>query len=155
MEDSTFPNTAPHFCRELSLVGTVHDLPRIAQFVEEITRDAGLDPALCENLQLVIDEACCNVFEHAYAGQPGALHLRFELKSSDAVVTLRDQGIPFDPEEIQPADISLPLAERPIGGLGVFIMGQLVDDLRYDFSDAGNTLTMIKRDAVPGAAQDG
>lgn len=136
------------FQRELSLIGTFADMPEILVFVEQACAQAGLDPAVYFDLQLAVEEACANVIEHAYAGKGGEIRLRFETQARDAIVTLHDRGRPFEPDRVGAPNLDLPLAKRPIGGLGLHLMYQLMDEIRFVFSESGNTLVMVKRNAV-------
>ncbi len=136
------------FSRKLTVPGNIADLPAILAFVEQACEQAGVDPALYLDLQLAVEEACCNVIEHAYAGMGGEFSVIIETHGRDVVITLRDRGRPFDPEQVAEPDIHRPLAERRIGGLGMHLMYQLMDSVRFAFSDGGNTLVMVKWNAV-------
>ncbi len=136
--------------RELTVPGASADLSRITDFVEEASEQAHVASAVCFDLQLAVEEACCNVIEHAYGGGGGAFTVTFETQGRDVVITLRDRGQPFDPIAVAAPDLDKPLQERPIGGLGMFLMYRLMDDVRFTFDDDGNTLVMVKRDALPG-----
>lgn len=129
---------------------TVADLPEILAFVDNACQQAAVDPNLCFDLQLAVEEACTNVIEHAYQGQGGELGVRFETRNSDVVITLRDCGRPFDPKAIARPDTAMPLTKRPIGGLGLHLMYQLMDEIRFSFEPDGNTLIMIKHNADRG-----
>ena len=124
------------------------DLPEILAFVETTCEAAGVSPALFFDLQLAVEEACTNVIEHAYNGKGGDLVIAFETRGHDVVITLWDHGRPFVPQEVVAPDVSLPLTKRRIGGLGMHLMFQLMDEVQYDFSEGVNTLVMIKRNAV-------
>jgi len=140
------------FRRELILIGTKSELPRISRFVEEACIGANVDPAASFDLQMAVDEACCNVFEHAYSGSAGEIDLRFETRGRDVVITLHDHGRVFNPEGVPPPDTSRPLEERPVGGLGLHLMRKLMDKVFFVFSpERGNTLVMEKHRVVPGA----
>jgi anti-sigma regulatory factor (Ser/Thr protein kinase) len=144
------------FRRELVLVGTKSELPRISRFVEEACDGANVDSAARFDLQMAVDEACCNVFEHAYGGSAGEIDLRFETRGRDVVITLHDQGRAFNPEGIPPPDTSRPLEERPVGGLGLHLMRKLMDKVFFAFSlERGNTLVMEKHKVVPGDPKKG
>lgn len=127
---------------------TAADLPDILAFVEVACQQARVDPSLLFDLQLAVEEACSNVIEHAYQGQGGELGLRFETRNGDVVITVCDRGRAFDPGTIARPNTSLPLHKRPIGGLGLHLIYQLMDDVCFSFGTGGNTLTMIKYDAV-------
>lgn len=142
------------FLRTIS-VYEADDLPKVFTFVEEACRDAPVDPQLCFDLQLAVEEACCNVIEHAYDGAGGEFTLCFAVEGRSVVLTLHDHGRPFKPSEIMPPDLTLPLEDRPIGGLGLYIIYQLMDDVQFSFTDDGNTLVMVKRNAILVKEEDG
>lgn len=127
---------------------TVAHLPDILAFVEDACQQAQVDEGLFFDLQLAVEEACANVIEHAYEGCGGALRVHFETRNGDVVITLHDQGKAFDPATTDPPDTSLPLQKRPAGGLGLHLMHRLMDDVRFSFAPDGNTLVMVKRDAL-------
>jgi anti-sigma regulatory factor (Ser/Thr protein kinase) len=131
--------------REIALVGTMCDLPAITSFVAEACAEAGVAPEARFDLELAVEEACCNVMEHAYGGAPGELRVTFEAQGCDVVITVCDRGRPFDPNTVPPPDMSLPLEERPIGGLGLFLMRQLMDTVQFTFTGTENRLRMVKR----------
>jgi serine/threonine-protein kinase RsbW len=135
------------FRREIR-VSTSDDLPRVLAFIEDVCRDAHVDEALWFDLQLALEEACCNVIEHAYNGEGGEFCVCVETRGRDVVITLRDQGKPFDPASVPAPDMHLPLDERRIGGLGLHLIYQLMDEVRFEFSDGTNTLTLVKRNAI-------
>lgn len=130
---------------------TTADIPDILTFVEDACQEAGVEPGLWFDLQLVVEEACTNVIEHAYQGRGGVLGLHFETRNSDVVITVCDRGRAFDPNAVARPNTSISLHKRPIGGLGLHLMYQLMDDVRFSFESGGNTLMMMKRDAVIAA----
>jgi len=127
----------------------IADLPRIVEFVEDACEQAGVAPAARFDLQLAVEEACTNVIEHAYAGRGGDFSLEFDVRGPDVVITVRDRGEPFDPTSVPMPDRNLPLERRPIGGLGMYLMRQLMDEMHFSFGADGNVLEMVKRDVVP------
>ena len=76
------------------------------------------------------------------------LALTFETRGPDVVITLRDHGRLFAPEEVLAPDMSVPLTKRRVGGLGMHLMYQLMDEVQFDFTEDSNTLVMVKRDAL-------
>ncbi len=134
----------------LALNVTIADLPEILAFVDSACQQVGMGPDLCFDLQLAVEEACTNVIEHAYQGHGGELSICFETRNDDIVITLRDHGQAFDPTSIACPDTSMPLTKRPIGGLGLHLMYQLMDEIGFSFELDGNTLTMIKHTAGRG-----
>ncbi len=133
------------------------DLPAIAAFIESSLKQAGVDPSAQFDLELAVEEACTNVIEHAYEGRGGELEVCFETRDADVCVTVRDWGRPFDPNHVARPDVSQPLEERQVGGLGLYLMEMLMDEVKFSFNRDGNTLVMVKRDVVlpPGRNQQG
>ncbi len=135
--------------RQLQLEGVPADLERISALLDEVCEDWGLEPASCFDLQLAVEEASTNVIEHAYRGRGGRYQLVIEARGEDVVITIQDHGRRFDPSAVRRPNLSLPLQQRPVGGLGIHLMQQLMDHVEYSFSATdGNTLTMVKRNAV-------
>lgn len=138
----------PFFSRELAVPGNIADLPEILAFVEAACEEAGVSPTLFFELQLAVEEACANVIEHAYNGKGGDLAIAFATCGHDVVITLRDHGRPFAPEAVVAPDMSLPLTRRRVGGLGMHLMSELMDEVQFNFAEGVNTLVMVKRNAV-------
>jgi serine phosphatase RsbU (regulator of sigma subunit)/putative methionine-R-sulfoxide reductase with GAF domain/anti-sigma regulatory factor (Ser/Thr protein kinase) len=124
-------------------------LDSIREFVGDSARDAGMDAKEIYAVQLATDEAASNVIEHAYEGASnGELEISCEINSESLTIVMHDRGEPFDPNKVVVPDVTADLDERPLGGLGVFLMHKLMDEVRYKTSPkTGNVLTMIKRRA--------
>jgi len=122
-------------------------LDEIRDFVGEIARKGGFGSKEVYNIQLATDEAASNIIEHAYEGvNNGVLELSCGMQGSTIMIVLVDHGEPFDPSEIPMPDLKADLSERKIGGLGIFLMRKLMDEVRYDSQPGknSNTLTMVK-----------
>jgi serine/threonine-protein kinase RsbW len=124
------------------------ELPGLIEFVEAACEEAEIKPELRFDLTLAVEEAASNVIEHGYKGRGGTLQVLFRVENGDVTVELRDQAKPFKPGKVGRPDETLPLEERPLGGLGLHLMHQLMDEVRYETLPDGNLLTMIKRGAV-------
>jgi serine/threonine-protein kinase RsbW len=140
------------FQRELSVCSTASDLARIADFVDVACKECHVEPAARFDLQLAVEEACCNIIEHAYEGKAGQFSVGFETTGRDVTITLHDHGRPFDPAAVAAPDLDATWEERPIGGLGLHLMHKLMDEVRFTFENTGNMLVMVKRDAIAGEA---
>ena len=122
-------------------------LDEIRDFVAEIARTGGFSDKDVYNIQLATDEAASNIIEHAYENQPdGILELSCGIRGDVITIILIDHGESFDPSEIPLPDLKADLSERKIGGLGIFLMRKLMDEVSYEpRSDKSNILTMRKR----------
>ena len=123
-------------------------LDEIRDFVGNIARDGGFGDKDIYNIQLATDEAASNIIEHAYEGvNDGLLELFCGMQGDAIRIVLVDHGEPFDPSVVPTPDLKADLSERKIGGLGIFLMRKLMDEVHYDSrpEQNSNTLTMIKR----------
>jgi len=122
-------------------------LDEIREFVGGIARENGFGDKDVYNVMLATDEAASNIVEHAYEGvTDGKLEIACGMQPEGLVVVLTDHGQPFDPSEVPLPDLQADLADRKIGGLGIFLMRKLMDEVHYHSnSDKSNVLTMIKR----------
>ena len=115
------------------------------QFVEDTGRHLGLPSAVTDPLILAVDESLSNIIQHGYNGQPGAIDVEIERAPDSLVVRLRDQAPPFDPTRLPDPDIRLPLNQRPVGGMGVYLTRRSVDGMAYErLPEGGNQLTLTK-----------
>ena len=122
-------------------------LDEIREFVGDIARAGGFGDKDVYNIQLAADEAASNIIEHAYAGISNAsLDVTCDMRNDTLIITMRDNGKPFDPSKVKQPNLKADLSERQIGGLGMYLMRKLMDDVRYEAnSRTGNLLTMTKR----------
>lgn len=122
-------------------------LAAIDQFIVDAAERAGFDSCTVYQIQLAVDEACSNIIEHAYGGEDrGIIECTQRLHDEDLTIVLRDYGQPFDPETVPEPNIKADLEERGEGGLGLYFIFQIMDEVVFDFdSEAGNVLTLVKR----------
>jgi serine/threonine-protein kinase RsbW len=133
----------------LVVEGVYKNLARIGDFVEKFALETGLDDRSIYALQMAVDEACSNIIEHAYGGEgKGKIELELVTIEVGVQITIKDWGTPFDPNEIALPNLQAPLEERQEGGLGLFLMRRLMDEVLFSFGNGrgeANTLTLIKR----------
>ena len=122
-------------------------LDEIRDFVMQVAHVGGFTEKEIYSLQLATDEAASNIIEHAYEGVSNAnLDVTCDLRGDMIIITMRDTGAPFDPSRVKQPNIKADLSERQIGGLGVYLMRKIMDEVRYESNaKTGNLLTMIKR----------
>lgn len=130
----------------LDVTSRPENLARIAEFIGEVTANFGMTEQETYNIQMAVDEAVTNIIEHAYQAQEGPIEVVAERQGEDFIVILRDRGRPFDPTNVTEPDITAGLDEREIGGLGLYFMRKLMDQVDFRFSDEGwNELIMVRR----------
>jgi serine/threonine-protein kinase RsbW len=97
-------------------------------------------------IQLATDEAASNIIEHAYAGYSNAdFELTCIFEHNRLIITLLDHGKSLDLSKVEKPDVKADLSKRKIGGLGIYLMRKLMDEVRYEVTSSGNLLTLIKR----------
>jgi serine/threonine-protein kinase RsbW len=122
-------------------------LDEIREFVAQVAREGGFNDKEIYSLQLASDEAASNIIEHAYAGDPDAdFDVSCDVYGDTLTITMRDTGKPFNPSNVKLPNLKAGLSERQIGGLGLYLMRKLMDEVHYISNpNTGNLLTMIKR----------
>ncbi len=121
-------------------------LDQVRTFVAAEARAAGFGDRGIYAVQLAADEAASNIIEHAYAGRSdGTFEVACEFKNGRLVITFTDQGKPFDISKVSKPDVKAPLTDRKIGGLGIFLMHKLMDQVQYKSTRSENILTLTKR----------
>jgi serine/threonine-protein kinase RsbW len=135
----------------LRISAELKNLYTIRNFVEEQALALDAAPPAVADMLLAVDEAATNIIVHGYRGRPGAIEIQVSRRGHDLVVRLRDQADPFDPNRVPPPDLSRPLEERPVGGLGIYLMAQLVDRIDHRVTpEGGNELILVKKNSIPG-----
>jgi serine/threonine-protein kinase RsbW len=126
--------------------GRVESLSDIGTFIAEAAQAAGFDEMKVYRIQLAVDEACSNIIEHAYGGEgEGEIECTCSIRETGLTIILRDFGAPFNPNRIPQPDLGAPLEERTAGGLGLYLMYQIMDTVQFEFDESGNTLILEKR----------
>jgi serine/threonine-protein kinase RsbW len=122
-------------------------LDEIREFVAGVAREGGFNDKEIYSLQLAADEAASNIIEHAYEGTAdGVIQITCDMRGIEIVITMHDDGKPFDPSKVKQPNLKANLSERQIGGLGLYLMRKLMDKVEYQSTPgAGNLLTMRKR----------
>ena len=131
--------------KEISIKNQVSELERVNQFVEEIGEELNLDMELQMNLNLVMEEMVSNVIFYAYPQEVDAeIELVAKSDGKELTFVLTDQGREFDPTAKEDADPNVNPAEREIGGMGIFIVKNIMNQVTYQRLEGNNLLTMTK-----------
>jgi len=130
----------------LVVPASINCLTVLADLIDQATRENPvLDEQVNYDLLLCMDEACSNIIEHGYAGlKPAEIGFSLVIEADRVIMTIKDTGHPFDPNSAEPPDLSVPLSERAVGGLGLFFIKKTMDLVEYQVTDAGNIMTLTK-----------
>jgi anti-sigma regulatory factor (Ser/Thr protein kinase) len=130
-----------------TFVADFDNLDEIREFVGEEARQVGFLEKEIYSIQLAADEASSNIIEHAYAGvEDGKIEIDCSTAKGELKIVMRDKGKSFNPSSVPEPNVKADLSERKIGGLGIYLMRKLMDEVSYESSvEGGNVLTMVKR----------
>lgn len=132
--------------RRLTLPNDVEAIPQLNEYIDTVAEELGFDMSLTMSLNLALEEAVVNVMSYAYpTGTVGEVVIDVMANDEWLTFVISDAGVPFDPTTKAEADTTLGVEERPIGGLGIFLVRQLMDSIDYERCDGRNILTLRKR----------
>ena len=129
----------------LVLKNDVHEVTRFSSFIKSVTEKLGIETSLARKLRLAVEEAVVNVISYAYPeGTEGDVTIKIMSDGHTLRFQIIDTGVPFDPTKKEKTDTTLSIEERQIGGLGIFLVRELMDTINYERVDGKNILTLIK-----------
>jgi anti-sigma regulatory factor (Ser/Thr protein kinase) len=132
--------------QEIRLEGNVRELERLSAWIAKFCAAHALDSEIEFDLNLALEELFTNSIRHGgCGGMHDAARVRLRLTADGVGVEYSDRGAAFNPLDAPEPDLTAPLMERPVGGLGVFMVRRVVQDLRYRRRDETNEITMTRR----------
>ena len=132
--------------KKLVIKNEISEIGKLATFIEELGEELVLTPDLIFNLNLALEEAVTNVILYAYPKEEQKdIFISANMSDNILIFVLTDSGKEFDPTKVPDADITLSAEEREIGGLGVFLIRQIMDTVEYQRIDEKNVLSMSKQ----------
>ena len=130
---------------QMTRAAEVESLSVFRQFISDCCSRHGVPSEMVFELKLAVDEACTNIIEHEYKGMdPGSIILSFRIEPDRILVSITDFGHVFEPADAPKPDVEAALENRPLGGMGLFLIYQTMDNIDYQASEDGNTLTFTK-----------
>ena len=130
----------------LVLKNEISEINKLTIFIEELGEELNLAPDLVFNLNLVLEEAVSNVILYAYPKEERPeISLVANATDNNLVFLLTDSGKEFDPTQAPDVDVTLSAEERQIGGLGIFLIRQIMNTVEYQRIDGKNVLTLGKQ----------
>lgn len=131
---------------ELNLPALRENLDQVMGFVEEHLEQAGCPAKTLLQVSMAVEEIFINIASYAYDPKVGPATIRVEVKEDPlcVIITFVDHGRPYDPLAREDPDVTLPAEQRQVGGLGIFLVKKTMDDIRYEYKDGSNILTITK-----------
>ena len=125
------------------LKSDLKEIRDLNNFIKKVGAALSLDEKMTRKIRLAVEEAVVNVMEYAYPeGKKGNVTVAAKADSNRLKIIITDQGKPFDPTQKEKADVSLTAEERPIGGLGLLLVRELMDSINYEREGNSNVLTL-------------
>ncbi len=132
---------------ELIVEAKLDNLAQVLQFVDSRLEEEDCPIGMQMKIDVAVEELFVNIACYAYAPASGSATIRLEVEENPktVVITFLDHGIPYDPLAKNDPDVTLPLKDREIGGLGIFMVKKSMDDMVYAYENGQNILTIRKR----------
>ena len=131
--------------KTISIINRVEELERVTRFVEDFCDELSLDMELQMNLSLAMEEMVSNIIFYAYPeGTVGDIDISATSDDKEITFVISDQGQEFDPTKVDEANVDVNPAERSLGGMGIFIVKNLMNQVTYQRLEGKNLLTMKK-----------
>jgi serine/threonine-protein kinase RsbW len=117
-----------------TILSKTQNLEEVREFVSNAARQFGFPDEEIENIILAVDEACTNIIKHAYQNAPDKeIHIRITRNKKAFEIKIFDKGKTFDPTTLRAPDLKQHVSQHRRGGLGVFLMKKLMDNVEYKF----------------------
>ena len=132
--------------KELDIAALIDNLDAVIAFVDEQLEGTGCSMKIQMQIDLAVEEIFVNIASYAYDPETGPATVRVEVKpdGSAVIITFIDHGIPYDPLAKEDPDITLAADDRKIGGLGIFLVKKNMDNIRYEYKNGSNILSIEK-----------
>ncbi len=132
--------------RQLEIVNKVDEINRLTAFINQFCKDWMIDDDSAGKLNLAAEEIVSNIIKYAFSdAKQHIINIVATYEADYITMMFHDDGTPFNPFQKDNPDVTAPLEERKIGGLGIYFVKQLMDSIEYDFRGGKNTLTVMKK----------
>ena len=122
------------------------EVGRVVDFINGFLEKKDMNSKIISQIDITVDEICSNIFNYAYKDKKGQVLVEISYKDNAVTIRFVDTGVKFNPLEKEDPDVNLSLQERKVGGLGIYLVKQLMDDVKYEYSPKKeNILTIIKK----------
>lgn len=132
--------------KEITLEAKTENLNKVLTFITEALEERGCPPKVQMQIEIAAEEIFVNIANYAYDPETGPATVQTEVNDDplSVSITFIDHGVPYDPLKKEDPDITLSCEERPVGGLGIFMVKKSMDDITYEYKDGRNILKIKK-----------
>ena len=135
--------------KELRVEATIENLAKVFTFLQEALEKSDVPPKVKRQIKLCVEEVYMNITHYAYNPETGTATIGVDTVGdgggqSKVIISFADEGKPYDPLAKQDPDLELGLDDRPIGGLGIYLVKTTMDNVAYEHKDGQNVLTLEK-----------
>ena len=131
---------------EITIVNQGGELARVAALLDQLGTERHLAPEMVADMHIALDEVLTNITKYAYTDDAEhKIHIRFRILDNVLEAEIEDDGAPFNPLVVSAPDVSAPLRERQVGGVGMHFVRCLLDEVIYKHVDGRNRLVLKKR----------
>ena len=133
--------------KELKLTATVENLDEVLAFIDTELESVDCPMKVQMQLDVAVEELYVNIAHYAYAPGTGEATVSIDITQDplNVTITFKDSGIPFDPTAKADPDVTLSAQERQIGGLGIYMAKKGTDEMKYEYKDGQNILSISKK----------
>ena len=132
--------------KDFSLKNNLAEIESLTESIVSYCQQNGIDEAACYEVRLALEEAISNTIKYGYDDQqPHTIYVRAGFENRELLLEIEDDANEFNPLEAPAPDFSLPVEQKPIGRLGIFLMRSIMDSVEYRRVGAKNRLRMMKR----------
>lgn len=133
-----------HFMKSLKLAAIIENLDRFISFVHTCSEECGFEGKRAMEIELAVEEALVNIFSYAYPDGEGQVEMQCALKDGKKfIIEIHDRGMPFDVLSRPDPDTTADIGDREIGGLGIFFIKKVADEVKYSRNGDMNILTIV------------
>lgn len=130
--------------KTLNVKAAIENVPVVTEFVDEILESVDCSMKAQTQIDVVIDEIFSNIAFYAYGEEGGDALIEVEAKEGSVKLVFSDTGKPYNPLEAEEPDITASVEDRKIGGLGIFMVKKMMDEVSYVYEEGHNRLTLVK-----------
>lgn len=131
---------------KLDILAKTENLDTVIDFVNQHLEGTGCPMKIQMQIDIAVEEIFVNIANYAYDPETGPATVRVEVNPdhSNVSITFIDHGVPYDPLAKDDPDITQSAEDRAVGGLGIFLVKKTMDDIRYEYVNGSNILTIVK-----------